>query len=84
MKRATLVLGFAGMALAFTGGLIVLPVAVFLLAAISGPLFVAGTLVGIAWLARPKRRLPQVAIAAGPLPVVQALMPASNNIRPWR
>ena len=84
MKPATLALGFAGMALAFTGGLIVLPVAVVLLAAISGPLFVAGTLGGIVWLARPKRRLPQAAIPAGLLPAVVALMPASNNIRPWR
>ena len=84
MKPATLAMGALGMALAFVGGSVVLPIAVFLAAAVAGPVFVGSTLVGILWLARPKRRLPQVAITAGPLPAVGAMMPASNNIRPWR
>jgi hypothetical protein len=84
MKPTTLVMGLAGMALAFAGGCIVLPIAAFLVAAAAGPVFVGGTLAGIVWLARPrvrpKARPMQPAIPAGALPRVLASPPA-NNIR---
>ena len=75
MKPATLALGVTGMAMAFAGGIVALPALVFLAAAAAGPVLVLGTLVGIAWLARPrlrpKARPLRPAIAAGPLPGVQ-------------
>ena len=75
MRPATLAMGVTGMALAFAGGCVVLPMAALLVAAAAGPVVVFGTLVGIAWLARPrvrpKTRPMRPAIAAGPLPGVQ-------------
>ena len=83
MKPTTLVMGFTGMAMAFVGGIVALPVLVFVLAAAAGPVFVFGALVGIAWLARPRLRpKARPAIAAGSLPGVLASVPASNNIKP--
>ena len=78
MRPATLVTGITGMALAFAGGCIVLPIAAFLVAAAAGPVFVGGTLVGVVWLARPKRRPMRQAIPAGALPRVWASAPANN------
>ena len=82
MRPATLVTGITGMALAFAGGCIVLPIAAFLVAAAAGPVFVAGTVVGIAWLARPRvrprTRPMRQAIPAGALPRVWASAPANN------
>jgi len=82
VRPATLVTGITGMALAFAGGCIVLPIAAFLVAAAAGPVFVAGTVVGIAWLARPRvrprTRPMRQAIPAGALPRVWASAPANN------
>jgi hypothetical protein len=82
MKPATLALCLAALAMAFAGGCIVLPIAAFLVAAAAGPVFVAGTVVGIAWLARPRvrprTRPMRQAIPAGALPRVWASAPANN------
>ena len=82
MRPATLVTGITGMALAFAGGCVVLPIAAFLVAAAAGPVFVFGALVGIVWLAcprvRPKTRPMRQAIPAGALPRVWASAPANN------
>jgi hypothetical protein len=71
-------MGGLGMALAFGAGCIVLPAAVFLLAAASGPLFVFGTGLGLIYLAlkqTPKgRRIDRCR------PVRRA---AKNSIRPF-
>ena len=83
MKPTTLVMGFTGMAMAFAGGIVALPVLVFVLAAAAGPVFVFGALGGVLWLARPRLRpKARPAITAGPLPGVLASVPASNNIKP--
>ena len=50
MKRV-LSMGLPGMALAFCGGLIVLPMAAFMVATAAGPLFVGGIGLALIWLA---------------------------------
>ena len=84
MKPTTLVMGITGMALAFAGGCVALPALVFLVASLMGPVFVAGIVVGVVWLARPrvrpKTRPMRQVIPAGALPRVWASAPA-NNIR---
>jgi len=77
MKSAPFLGGF-GMALAFAGGLIVLPMAAFMVAAAAGPVFVFGTGIGLIYLAlkqTPKgRRIDRCR------PVRRA---AKNSIRPF-
>ena len=72
MKPATLALGVTGMAMAFVGGIVALPVLVFVLAAAAGPVLAFGTVAGVLWLARPRLRpKARPAITAGSLPGVQ-------------
>ena len=71
-------MGGLGMALAFAGGLIVLPMAAFMVAAAAGPLFVFGIGLGLIWLAL--KKTPNARRIDRCRPVRRA---AKNTIRPF-
>ena len=71
--------GILGMSLVFCGGLVVLPVAIFLVVAAAGPVLIFGAGIGIVYLAL--KKTPKGRLIYRSRPVWRT---AKNNIKPFR